>query len=660
MVALSVFLLLSLSQQQSLEGGNQDIGKTISFQAHSYNDMRLWTQIFRKGVDHIKIDPNFRPASECAQQIHVYNKSDERGCFILNHDNPTEDVHRIDYNTTDELFTILKNSSHPLNHFFTQKNKRISVALCFKNIPVAVCLPSKEAKNWLSLVDELVATYLQVIQSNPDLNVEFILDSGVPEACFVQRWRPLVSTSSPFKEAFDSNDKALGYDRWQVMNPSWKTMAEEYAAQKWGKFVNSTYAFQIWEPCNQEDLLSASELYVNVGIKHDPGLKFAINIDVAMAEVYVSNISTRGLNSLLEANAYNVASVIVSTEAGENLLLYLHCTDENPHDVFYSFREVAQNTSSVQRGQLPQWAGGCNITLSKSGSYVLAHSNKSTALYKLAGTHLNFIQNISLETNVSSMSVKLAENAQAVFFSVAIDNDNDIRIEEYVLEAGGLSLVQMWQIKTTFVLRAPAFAAFSSSNTSWGMLVMAESESNTSLVGAYLHFEEGKLTINGQLFNSTMIYSLPVLDVGNDVSITTVVSATSPEEIYFLESHANGFCQNNEKRNKQAGVSSCEQERSSSFGPLIYSIASLTQWKSFFMNSGAKLSSCDPEILHGTFSQGNAPCISGYINNSQLSIVVTHSMYTGDDPNVCGMPLLTGPSSGFTVDNWNVNLNVEN
>lgn len=37
-----------------------DIGVGIAFQAHSYNDFRSWQQLFLKGAEHIKIDPNYR------------------------------------------------------------------------------------------------------------------------------------------------------------------------------------------------------------------------------------------------------------------------------------------------------------------------------------------------------------------------------------------------------------------------------------------------------------------------------------------------------------------------------------------------------------------------------------------------------------------------
>ena len=68
------------------------------------------------------------------------------------------------------------------------------------------------------------------------------------QACFSQRWRPWVSTGGPFSigdAAFYNNDPATGADRWQVLNPSVGSQFNKAASLKWGKFVNSTHAFQV-------------------------------------------------------------------------------------------------------------------------------------------------------------------------------------------------------------------------------------------------------------------------------------------------------------------------------------------------------------------------------------------------------------------------------
>ena len=94
---------------------------------------------------------------------------------------------------------LLEDRSSPLRSFLARRT-RVYFALCFKNIPDDICNEQRgdDAENWLGLVDELVASYLSAVSSDPELNVEFILDSGVPQDCVVNRWRPLVSTSGDY------------------------------------------------------------------------------------------------------------------------------------------------------------------------------------------------------------------------------------------------------------------------------------------------------------------------------------------------------------------------------------------------------------------------------------------------------------------------------
>ena len=97
-------------------------------------------------------------------------------------------------------------------------------------------------------MDQLVASFLELSSRDPALNVEFVLDSGVPQRCFLQRWRPLVGTSSPFpQQAFTSDNATMGYDRWGVLNANWPAgELQHYASKKWGKFATAPRALQVW------------------------------------------------------------------------------------------------------------------------------------------------------------------------------------------------------------------------------------------------------------------------------------------------------------------------------------------------------------------------------------------------------------------------------
>ena len=83
------------------------IGESISYQVHSWNDVREWPAAFRKGLAHFKIDAHWASASFCQGQLNV-NTSDSRGCVLLSHDLPVSSVN--DYNSSVDVVTFLNDS----------------------------------------------------------------------------------------------------------------------------------------------------------------------------------------------------------------------------------------------------------------------------------------------------------------------------------------------------------------------------------------------------------------------------------------------------------------------------------------------------------------------------------------------------------------------
>jgi hypothetical protein len=91
------------------------------------------------------------------------------------------------------------------------------------------------------------------------LNVEFILDGdGKPIDCLVGRWTPWLSVYIDGEcpaEAFYSNEDTADYYRFQVLNDPadlelWTSMAAEEV--NYGKFSDSIYPYQLWEPDAQQ------------------------------------------------------------------------------------------------------------------------------------------------------------------------------------------------------------------------------------------------------------------------------------------------------------------------------------------------------------------------------------------------------------------------
>lgn len=277
----------------------------IRWQAHSFDDLREWPQLFSKAnhADNIfvKVDPQWLPASMCASQSRA-NASDPRGCLVLNHDAVTP-TSRGSMNTTSDLLAFIASPEHAV--WFASPASRVTISLCFKGCGGATCPCSDDpaTASWLSLVDDFVAGANSAVTSR-NLNVEFVLDgAGNPGSaiCLASRWRPWRSvfiTGDDPAGAYTANNASLGWDRLVILNQP-LDLWPSTVASGYGKFVSSAapfpnYPFLIWEPSDQPSLIAAANLFQNSSAggagpsSHAAGLRFAINIDPAQAEVYLA------------------------------------------------------------------------------------------------------------------------------------------------------------------------------------------------------------------------------------------------------------------------------------------------------------------------------------------------------------------------------------
>ena len=75
---VSVFILLFLCFYSSI---TQSL-KPLSYQVHSWNDLNLWTNGFRQGMTHMKIDANYvEDETFCNNQQRVTSNT-TNGCFL--------------------------------------------------------------------------------------------------------------------------------------------------------------------------------------------------------------------------------------------------------------------------------------------------------------------------------------------------------------------------------------------------------------------------------------------------------------------------------------------------------------------------------------------------------------------------------------------------
>jgi len=254
----------------------------VDYQIHSYNDLREWNQVLLKGARRFKIDPHYMKSEACIEA----GIEQEEGCFLLNHDEPVPSGGS--YSSTEDLLTYLKSPGFAA----ITKEEYISIALCFKSAPDKCDDESTAFKNWLKLVDdfyEKCTTDLKLTRPN----IEFILDGDAkPSGCMEGRWSDwnsvwIITDGSSPPDAFTSNDSEHGYDRFQILNDkedysNWTWVVQE---ENYGKFSDSSYPIQLWEPDLQSDIQAYIALY-HSGEVHSPGFHFAINIDVAMFDVY--------------------------------------------------------------------------------------------------------------------------------------------------------------------------------------------------------------------------------------------------------------------------------------------------------------------------------------------------------------------------------------
>ncbi|CAN0409713.1 unnamed protein product, partial [Ectocarpus fasciculatus] len=293
----------------------------VDYQIHSNNDLLEWPQLFLKGARRFKVDPHYAPAEQC-ELLGIHSAD---GCLLLNHDRPIVKFNQL-YNSTDDLLALLSSALDSPKYDFTDK---LTVSLCFKEAPDYCSDDSTLFQSWLRLVDSLHQRAIELF--DPD-RVEFVLDGdGKPMNCLVGRWvgwnSVWINTGGP-QEAFDSDSLDNDYYRFQVLNDpeniaNWTWMASDDI--DYGKFSAGNYPYQLWEPDAQEDILEYIDIYSS-GKEHDAGFHFAINVDIAMFEVYSRGSTGRALNQPIMgttgATRPLVSALALGTGEFGNLVVY--------------------------------------------------------------------------------------------------------------------------------------------------------------------------------------------------------------------------------------------------------------------------------------------------------------------------------------------------
>jgi hypothetical protein len=469
-----------------------------------------------------------------------------------------------------------------------------------------------------------------------------------------------VSTSGP-AQAFTANDSTAGYDRWEVMNPSWGANLQEFAAGKWGKFVNSTYAFQVWEPCDQDKIIKACDVYAGVGVRHDQGFRFAINIDVAQFEVYASDATGRGLNEALgELPSSALVHVdgsrfVVTHEAaeGDGRAVFVFVSDEkpsksdtrrsgsnnaitlkSPSEVTRRLRNASDTAVSVTSSPapLPGWNSSDGLPTSLSsfgcdaGLFVATNSVSGTsAIYQTTSDSTGVVLvgrrpagkgqgpaaavlTATCGSGAEGSSLLLSNKLVATADTTSAPSDDCglwVALRDHTFnQVGKRSCVapSMASVDLANVTIAAAAETSDGNATASGVDVVVLLGINN-----VIHCAVARFTTSGDVVSTHVARPL---DVGSSPSITVARAVDSAGgTAVFAAVVEGGYCFNTEQRNKDSGTASCDQQPLAQGTGVSYTVGTLDQWLmelDTLPPSGA-LSSCTSYVLHGTLTQGYTP-----------------------------------------------------
>ena len=639
------------------------IGQTVGWQEHSKNDLRAWPQLLRKGGRNFKIDPNLLQASACAKQQRV--KQDPRGCLVLNHDNPSPFNSRYDYNTTDDVLKFLED---PLNRrYFARAGDPFLVVLCFKHAPAA-CESSTASQNWRGLIDDLFNTAQQVV-ARAALNVQFVIDGdgagGAICDCFKDRWRPWVATYIPdggqqpgscLDDAFTSDDPTRGLDRFAILNEpsgSFHSATEK----RYGKFVNSSFNWQIYEPRDESEIGERLGEYSKAGVVHAEGLNFAINVDSSMLQVYAAGAKLagrRGWSDPIVPNGSAPSLVVLPTPtatgrqamavAYSRLASASMAPDAPAAQSWYALHsfEGAAGAPLVSEaaGLLPvaaestpphvlsslAWPGSAHGMLATNGdghvsALHMAEDAASGALSMHAGAvlsnghvqpfelQLGFPKDVSSATAAAVCPHAAGPEALTCAVQVALDANASLQLRLWALDPTSSARI-LASVPLAMPSSVPVTADGAAAVCSLGVA------SDGSVGVALAWSAQGRVAVATASWSPADARTLALVAGPADVGVghrphlsfaPVGAGACAGSRGVLLLTAAEGFCFDNERQNKATRPAACEQVPSATPNVLVASYARVEDWEAKLHSAAPAMSGCDAHVMHGAYSRGTNP-----------------------------------------------------
>lgn len=589
--------------------------RIFQWQVHSFNDKRELTQLLKKGTTLFKIDLYYQQHSKCYTKDSRSTK-DKRGCFILTHDKPQSQV---SYDSIyDYLDEIIKHKAYFINNSYT-----ISIALCFKNTP-NIC--NGWNNNWLALVDDLYKLMEKIIKEN-NLQIEFIYD-GKKEKCIRDKWPQWnytwIGGNDP-AEAFTSDDKEKGYNKFAIFNDAEIDLKRD-ALLNWGKFRQKQRPLQVWQPNNQEPILSVANIFTDH--PHSYGYAYAINIDTSMYQIYTAPVSKENFNeNLIKDKSVSMeksAFAIVLKDNGKFVYLFIGGRD-NPLLSIYQI--VSKNIILIKSMPLPSSNDTCikeviylgnNSVLNNRDYFIVRGINEFYCIYELdqysivkakCGLLFSIVNEHYTLSSFSLLNFNTQSQSALILISYVID-ETTIKFAVVSIDFNGSLNVQLAFKILKPLLVNQSIQEINVKCNNGKCLLLYNFSTNSTIRSNIIH-----LNLENKAY---IIKEYKSFGLGKHFSLSLV---NHNSNLKFLIVKDNGFCYHNEPSNKDASILMCDQKEIEIPHVLNYIHGNIQNEYDTTDNAS---SVCSKETITGSYDMGDYPHVSSFIicNNN-------------DDPSTC-------------------------
>ena len=397
------------------------------------------------------------------------------------------------------------------------------------------------------------------------------------------------------------------------------------------------------------------DIFLNTGINHNPGLRFAINIDPAMFQVY-----SAAENEMNKKNAAGRSEIFARmamkpmiTRIRDDALMTVFTNSEG---IMSYHMGSAYDRPTFRNISFPSTSPTSQVSSDGDVNILFSHLNGDHELYRISlFDTLILHKDFTIANVISSRLVRSVRSRNPLLVSMSTTIDGcDLTLLLVMLADSGAQVLDSICIQKGISLvndSSISFDVTKVSDNSYAVLVMYSS--GLKLYGTFVKFSVSEnMTFSFQMMMSD---SPRFLAPGRDPSVS-LVQNTIDDDILALVVYADGFCYNNEIRNKFAGIGVCDQVPWSISNVLTYSFGSLQAFEDL-LSRNQSFTTCSRMISHGAYDQGDHPVASLFYDHEDdiIRLVELHESLSENstDVGLCGMPE-TSHSGSIMLDSWTV------